>query len=81
MLQRLLGPKVQLVASGSAIAKRVEEILAKRALGLSAESREEGDYLFLCTGDPERFAPLASRFLQLPIDKVEHVVLSVAANL
>ena len=41
--------------------------------GLRTPRRSEGDYRFLCTGDAEAFRELGSRFLQMPIEHVEHV--------
>ena len=74
MLQRLLGPDVQIVSSGSALARQVQH-----ALGVSwlANPRTgEGDYRFLATGDPDAFRALGSRFLQLPLGPVEQVTVS-----
>jgi glutamate racemase len=45
--------------------------LAIRDLGSARE--DEGDYRFLTTGDTELFQQLGERFLQLPLDGVEHV--------
>jgi len=74
MLQRMLGPRVTLVTSGGAIARRVECALEARELGSPAEG--EGDYRFLCTGDPEAFRALGTRFLQLPLGPVDRVVVA-----
>ena len=41
--------------------------------GLGNPRSGEGDYRFLCTGDPEAFRALGTRFLQLPLGAVEHV--------
>jgi ribonuclease PH len=74
MLQRILGPGVTLVSPGAAIARRVESALAAR--GLQVERRNvtgEGAYDFLCTGDPDAFKALGTRFLQMPLGRVEHV--------
>ncbi len=71
MLQRMLGRDVALVSPGHAIARRVESALA--AKGLDSPAEGEGDYRFLCTGDAEEFRALGTRFLQLPLGRVEHV--------
>ena len=46
---------------------------------MSAGSRprrtDEGAYSFLCTGDPEAFRELGTRFLQMPLGEVELVEL------
>jgi glutamate racemase len=74
MLQRMLGRDVTLVTSGAALARQVEHALASR--GLAAARAGEGEYRFLCTGEPEAFRALATRFLQLPLGPVERVILT-----
>ncbi len=71
MLQRMLGPRVALIAPGAAIARRVE--LALEARGLTSPTVGEGDYRFLSTGDPEVFRALGTRFLQMPLTDVTEV--------
>ena len=75
LLQRLLGPQVTLITSGTAIARRVQHALATREL--ATPNSGEGRYGFLCTGDAEAFAEIGSRFLQLPMGAVEHVELPI----
>jgi glutamate racemase len=74
MLQRTLGRDVRLVTAGHAMAASVQRVLAEGGLGTG--SREEGTYSFLCTGDPEAFRKLGTRFLQMPLGEVELVDLS-----
>jgi len=74
MLQRLLGPDVQIVSSGSALARQVQHALG--VSGLANPRTGEGDYRFLATGDPDAFRALGSRFLQLPLGPVEQVTVS-----
>ena len=71
MLQRILGRDVRLVSAGHALAATAQRILAAR--DLAASDAGEGDYRFMCTGDPERFRELGTRFLQLPLGDVEVV--------
>ena len=71
MLQRILGRDVRLVTAGHAVAATVERLLGSRAL--ATERRGEGEYTFACTGDPEAFRDLGTRFLQLPLGEVELV--------
>jgi glutamate racemase len=71
MLQRILGRDVRLVTAGHAIAATVQRTL--EASGLTTENGGEGDYRFLCTGDPYTFRELGTRFLQLPLGTVERV--------
>ena len=75
LLQRLLGPQVTLITSGTAIARRVQHALAAREL--ATPNTGEGRYSFLCTGDADAFAEIGSRFLQLPMGAVEHVELPI----
>ena len=74
MLQRMLGRGVEIVTSGSALARQVEHALSVRSLG-NPRSDSEGEYRFLCTGDVDAFRALGTRFLQLPLGAVEHVAL------
>jgi glutamate racemase len=71
VLQRELGRGVTIVSSGEAIAQEVEARL--REGGLENDAARRGTYGFLATGDPEEFRRVGTRFLQLPIGKVEPV--------
>ena len=71
LLQRILGRDVRLVTAGHAMAATVERILEGR--DLSTPTHHEGSYSFVCTGEPERFRELGTRFLQLPLGEVELV--------
>jgi glutamate racemase len=71
MLQRMLGRKVNIIASGDPLAHQVEHVLGAR--GLANPREGEGNYSFLCTGDTEAFRALGTRFLQLPLGEVEPV--------
>ena len=73
MLQRILGRDVRLVTAGHAVAATVERLLSRN--GLATEHRSEGEYGFVCTGDPDAFRELGTRFLQLPLGEVELVEL------
>jgi glutamate racemase len=72
IIQRMLGPEVAIITSGAPLARQVEHVLGTR--GLDRPAKEEGTYGFLCTGDPALFERLGTRFLQLPLGPVEHVV-------
>jgi glutamate racemase len=74
MLQRMLGRDVRLVSAGHALAATAQRLLEAR--GLETASRDEGTYRFMCTGDPDSFRELGSRFLQLPLGEVELVEVS-----
>jgi glutamate racemase len=71
VLQRELGRDVAIVSSGEAIAAEVEADL--RAADLENDFERRGSYRFLASGDPAEFRRLGTRFLQLPIERVEHV--------
>ena len=73
MLQRFLGRGVHIITSGHALARQAEHALASR--GLANTREDEGDYGFLCTGDPEAFRSLGTRFLQMPMGEVAQVTL------
>lgn len=77
MLQRVLGRDVRLVSGGHAVAAAVQRMLA--AAGLEREGGGEGSYDFLCTGDVEAFRTVGTRFLQMPLGKVEQIELEGAA--
>ena len=65
VLQRALGRGVEIVSSGEAIAADVEAAL--RAAGVEGDEERRGESRFLCSGDPDEFRRLGTRFLQLPI--------------
>jgi glutamate racemase len=71
MLQRILGRDVRLVSGGHAVAAAVQRTL--EGAGLAREPRGEGRYDFLCTGDPDAFHAVGTRFLQMPLGEVEQV--------
>ena len=72
MLQRELGRGVMLVSYAEAVADAVERELATGGLARPEEGRR-GSYRFMCSGDPEEFRRVGTRFLQLPMEHVEHV--------
>jgi len=74
IFQRVFGRDVTLVFSADETAREVAETLARKGLEGSADG--EGAHRFLTTGDPESFRATGSRFLQLPIDHVEHVTIA-----
>jgi glutamate racemase len=75
VLQRELGRGVTIVSSGEAIADEVEAKL--READLENDSDRKGDYRFLASGEPAEFKRLGTRFLQLPIEHVGHVDVSL----
>ena len=71
ILQRVFGRGVTLVFSAEETARQVAETLARK--GIENDGFREGEYRFLTTGDPELFREMGARFLQLPIERAEHV--------
>jgi len=69
MLQRILGRDVRLVSGGHAVAAATQRCLQSR--NLLRQSDGEGDYRFLCTGEVDSFRELGTRFLQMPLGRVE----------
>jgi glutamate racemase len=74
IFQRVFGRDVTLVFSAEETAREVAETLARK--GYENDSRREGSYRFLTTGDPDAFREMGARFLQLPVAEVEHVQLT-----
>jgi len=71
MLRRMLGRDVELISSAGAAVGAVEQALR----GIESSAEGEGTYEFLCTGDVESFRELGTRFLQMPMGEIEHVVM------
>src|SRR5947208_8292442 len=74
IFQRVFGRDVTLVFSAEETAREVAQTLARK--GYENDSRREGSYRFLTTGDPEAFREMGARFLQLSVAEVEHVDLA-----
>ena len=77
-IQRCLGRGVEIVTSGEAIVDEVERELA--VADVAAPWDRRGNYRFLATGDVDEFRRLGTRFLQLPIARVEHVDVAPGAE-
>jgi glutamate racemase len=74
MIARLLRrslPGVTLIDGRSEIAREVADTLARRHT--LHPPGAEGSRRFACSGDPEAFRRLGSRFLQMPLGAVEVV--------
>ncbi len=71
ILQRVFGRDVTLVFSADETAREVAETLARKRI--ENDPAREGAYRFLTTGDTAAFRGMGRRFLQLPIEEVEHV--------
>jgi glutamate racemase len=77
IIQRAMGRGVTIVTSGQGIADAVEESL--RTAGIENDPDRRGDYSFMCSGDPEAFRAVGTRFLQLPLGDVRQVDVAVPA--
>jgi glutamate racemase len=71
IFERIFGRDVTLVFSAEETAREVAETLERK--GIENDPGREGGYRFLTTGDTELFERLGQRFLQLPLDSVEHI--------
>jgi glutamate racemase len=71
IFERVFGREVTLVFSAEETAREVAETLERKRI--ATEGPREGSYRFLTTGDTEYFRRLGERFLQLPLDAVDHV--------
>ena len=71
ILQRVFGRDVTLVFSADETAREVAETLQRKRI--ENDPAREGAYSFLTTGDTASFRAMGRRFLQLPIEAVEHV--------
>ena len=78
VLQRALGRDVTIVSSGQAIADDVERRLADGEL--ENDTARRGSYRFLCTGAEDEFRALATRSLQLPVERVDRVEVAEPAG-
>jgi glutamate racemase len=76
--ERVFGRDVTLVFSAEETAREVAETLARK--GAENERGRVGAYRFLTTGDPDAFRELGRRFLQLPVQDVEHVTIAALAE-
>jgi glutamate racemase len=70
----VFGRGVTLVFSAEETAREVAETLARK--GVENAPTRDGTYRFLTTGAPKTFRAMGARFLQLPIDRVEHVTIA-----
>jgi glutamate racemase len=76
LVERLLRrnlPNTRLIKSGEELARELRESLERKALLRDATA--EGRYRFACSGDPEVFHTLGTRFLQMPLGAVERVII------
>jgi glutamate racemase len=70
LIRRTL-PGVTLIKSGEEIAREIGDTLRRK--GLLRPGATEGRYRFACSGDPEAFRAVGSRFLQMPLGEVARV--------
>jgi glutamate racemase len=73
LLQRVMGPEVQLIDSGQATAAALETILAEKALAAPPEAKPW--HRFVVSDDEARFRQVGSRFMGERLGKAEVVPL------
>ncbi len=74
IIEKLLRRRLQGVAiikAGEELAHDVRDTLSRR--GLLQPAGREGHYRFVCSGDPQAFRDVGSRFLQMPLGEVAQV--------
>jgi len=74
MVEKILRRRLQgvrIITAGEELARDVRDALERRAL-LRPPGRE-GAYRFACSGDPDAFRAVGSRFLQMPLGDVAQV--------
>lgn len=71
-------PDATLISSGEEIAREIAETLDRQRL--RRPSGREGHYVFACSGDPDDFRAVGSRFMQMPFGEVLHVDPGVPAG-
>jgi len=74
MVEKLLRRQLQgvaIVKAGEELAREVADALRRR--GLLRPPGREGTYRFVCSGDPDVFREVGSRFLQMPLGDVAQV--------
>ena len=69
-IQRIVGPKVKIVDSGGAVARRLQFVLEQENL----LSLQKGEDLYYTTGDKEKFERVATELTEKEI-KAEHITL------
>jgi glutamate racemase len=74
VFERVFGRATTLVFSADETAREVAETLERK--GVENDPGRDGEVTFLTTGDPEEFAALGERFLQLPVAAVRRVAVS-----
>lgn len=78
IFERCLGRDVTVITSGQAVVEEIERELASAEI--AAPGGRMGTYRFLATGDTEEFRRLGTRFLHLPIARVDPVQVDPAAG-
>ncbi len=73
VFERVFGRATTLVFSADETAREVAETLERK--GIANAPGRDGETEFLTTGEPEEFAALGERFLQLPIGAARRVAL------
>ncbi len=79
VIAEVMGNKVTLIDSGEETARAAYMILAEDGLlnpRMSQKPARQGEHRFFVSDVPEKFSPLATRFLGEPVDKITRVDIS-----
>ncbi|MCK5456190.1 MAG: aspartate/glutamate racemase family protein, partial [Melioribacteraceae bacterium] len=71
IIQKIMGPKVMLVDSGTAAALEVETYLS--GIGLRNDSNQIGKHQYYVSDLPNKFKTIAERFLGTELDHIEKI--------
>jgi glutamate racemase len=66
VIEHVVGKHVQIIDSGTAIARRTAVVLESEGL-IHTSSADGTDPQFWCTGDPSSFSQVASKVLGYPV--------------
>jgi glutamate racemase len=67
VIERVVGPGVQVIDSGAAIARRTHHVLEAEALARGQPMQAPGQLAIWCSGDPVAFSQVASQILGHPV--------------
>jgi len=79
VISEVMGNKITLIDSGEETAKVAYAMLAEDRLlnpRMSQKPSQQGEHRFFVSDVPEKFSPLATRFLGEPVDKITRVDIS-----
>ena len=78
VIERIAGPRVQIIDSSHAIARRTRSVLQSQ--GMLAHAEVNGGLEIWCSGNPATFSSVAGQILDMPVS-VQHADLILAPSL